>query len=44
MQKSGGILWKRANDMFDKPRQQWKNIDEMVYGVNKKANFFILKK
>ena len=34
MQKNGGVLWKRVNEMFGKPRQHWKTVDEMIYGVD----------
>lgn len=38
MKKNGGELWKRTNEMFGKPRQQWKTIDEMIYGVDNYYN------
>ncbi|KYK20908.1 hypothetical protein AYK24_03485 [Thermoplasmatales archaeon SG8-52-4] len=38
MQENGGELWKKANKMFGKPRQQWKTVDEMIYGVDNYYN------
>ncbi len=29
---NGGIIWKRANELFGRPREQWTTVDEMVYG------------
>lgn len=35
MEKGNGrILWKRTEKLFGKPREQWKTVDEMIYGVD----------
>lgn len=28
-----GVLWKRANELFGRPREQWITVDEMIYGL-----------
>ncbi|HEC94332.1 MAG TPA: hypothetical protein ENI45_00010 [Thermoplasmatales archaeon] len=38
---SCGVLWQRANELFGKPRSQWKTVDEMIYGVD---NYFNVPK
>ena len=25
------VLWRRANELFGRPREQWTTIDEMIY-------------
>ena len=37
---NGGILWRRANELFGKPRKQWKTVDEMIYGVDDYFNVY----
>lgn len=37
MKNNSGVLWKRTNEIFGKPKENWKTIDHMIYGVD---NYF----
>jgi phenylacetate-coenzyme A ligase PaaK-like adenylate-forming protein len=31
---NGGLLFKRRDELFSRPRDQWTTVDEMIYGMN----------